>query len=163
MGKDDDLLSHADDPEEVLKNDIVHHLVSSLHISHLLDAVESALEGRWSVRGVEGESTSFVSLDEVSDIVIVRQGGGETAQSDRLLHLQTSGDSPRDETLQNKTTSVVEEMDFINDQAGDEVHDAVSLTCNNIPFLRGGYEDVSLSDLLLGQAHVSCELSHLNS
>lgn len=45
VDEDDYLLAHAENPAEVVEYDLVHDVVSSLGISHLLHAIEGTLKG----------------------------------------------------------------------------------------------------------------------
>ena len=49
MHEDDDLLSHFQDTNQVVENNIVHDVVAALSIAHLLDSVEGALQRSRSV------------------------------------------------------------------------------------------------------------------
>lgn len=118
--KDDDLLAHLQDAKKVIEDDLVHNIVSTLRISHLFHAVESALKWRGSVASVEAESPKRVRIDEFCHVQVVGKRGRKTYESDRLLVLETSGQGARDQALQDQTSLIVQQMDFIDDHAIDK-------------------------------------------
>lgn len=40
MGKNDALLAHLKDPDNIFKNNLIHYVVASLCVSHLFDTIE---------------------------------------------------------------------------------------------------------------------------
>ena len=43
VDKDNDLLAHFQDSQQIVENDVIHDIVAPVCITHLLDAVEGAL------------------------------------------------------------------------------------------------------------------------
>ena len=52
-------------------------------------------------------------------------------------------------------------MDLIKDQAVDSVHHSISFSSYHIPFLWGRNYNVSFTDFLFADAHVTSKLSYL--
>ena len=88
--EDNYLLAHAKDSHKVVKDDIIHDIVTSLSTTHLFHSVKAAFQRRRSIAGVEAESSLLVSVEEVCDVEVVRQSGRQTYEPDGLLVLEAS-------------------------------------------------------------------------
>ena len=119
VDKDDYLLAHAENAAEVLEDDLVHDVVSSLGISHLLHAIKGTLKRCRTVACVKAKRARGICIDEVGHVQVVRQRGRQTYQSDRLLKLKSSGEGAGDEALEDETSLVVKQVDLVNDHAVD--------------------------------------------
>lgn len=97
--------------------------------------------------------------------MIIGKGSGETNQTNVLVRLFHAADGPRNNALQDGTTLVVQQVDLIDD---DETHKVgvtgVGLLAgNNIPLLRRRDNDLGLSNLLLCNLGVPCELADFDT
>jgi hypothetical protein len=144
MRKNDHLLAHLQDSYHVVKDNIIHYVITSLCVTHLLNTVEGTLQRGRPETAVKRKSALAVSSDEFGNVFIVGQSSREPNDSDRFLHLHASGKSTGHKALKHETTLVVQKMNFINDQNVYQSHHAISLTSNYIPFFRGRNDDMSL-------------------
>ena len=72
MDKNNDLLAHAENSEQIVKDNVIHDVVASLGISHFLDSIEGALERCWPVGRVKAESALAVCIYKFCHVKIVR-------------------------------------------------------------------------------------------
>src|SRR5690349_16667269 len=109
----------------LLKDLCVAHIVHGLQ---LLDSLligntnELLLQRARSVRAIEVEE-ALVGIDtkEASDISVIRQGGAETDDPDVVAGLLIAAQGSAHDTLNNRTTLIVKQMDFIDTDQLDEV------------------------------------------
>lgn len=73
MHKYDDLLSHTNDSDNLMINDIVHDLISTVCITEVLDTIESAFKGSRSVARIKIECSLSIGTYELRHIFIVRE------------------------------------------------------------------------------------------
>ena len=71
MDKDDDLFTHAEDADQILEDDVVHDVVTSLSTAHFLDSIECTLEWCRSEAAIKLECSLFICINECSHIEIV--------------------------------------------------------------------------------------------
>ena len=159
MRKDDGLLAHSEHSFEIWVYDVVHDIVCSLKIAGFFDSIEATLQRCWPVARIEIECAFLICSDELGDIIVVRQCGREADNSDWLLIFQPSGDSSSYQALQDKSSTIVEQMNFIDDQTIDSVHHTISFSCHHIPLFWRGNDDMGLSNFRLADAHISSQLT----
>ncbi|RUS26118.1 hypothetical protein BC938DRAFT_471207 [Jimgerdemannia flammicorona] len=167
MHKDDDLvlLACADLLHDLVVADFVHDL-EALDGLLLRDANELLLEGARTICGVEEEESRFrIDAQEACDVLVVRERGGEPDEADDLLSLFHVAYGAGDDALEHGTAFVVQQMDLVDYDEADEVGVAAvgSLASDDIPFLRGGDDDLGFGDLLFGQLPVARELRDVDS
>ncbi|KAI6760260.1 hypothetical protein HG531_013461 [Fusarium graminearum] len=114
-----------------------------------------------SVGSVEMEEALLcVNSQEACDIFVVGEGGRQTENSDGFASLLGLTNSSADNALQYRTTVVVQQMDFIDDDKAHKIGigQVVGLSGNNIPLLGCSDNDLSLGDLLLGELAITRQL-----
>jgi len=75
MHKDNYLFTHVQHATQVLKDDIIHDVVSALGIAHFFDAVERAFQRARSVTRIESKSALLVGANEFGDVQVVGESG----------------------------------------------------------------------------------------
>jgi len=75
MRKNDHLLAHLQDSYHVVKDDIIHYVITSLCVAHLLDTVEGTLQRGRPETTVKRKSALAVSSNEFGNIFVVGQSG----------------------------------------------------------------------------------------
>jgi len=70
MNKDKDLFTHLQASNDIIKRDCIHHTVSSTEIHVLVNTIELAFQGGWSVRRIKVKSCISICSNELSNIFI---------------------------------------------------------------------------------------------
>ena len=91
-----------------------------------------------------------VHAQEIAHITIVRESGTETNNSSWFTSLLPSTNGSADKALNDRTTFIVKEVNFINDDKTDKVDVACfrRLSCDNIEFFGGCDDNLGIGNLL---------------
>jgi hypothetical protein len=124
------------------------------------------LECARAVGGIKvKEFLLLVHAEEGSDILVVRKCRRKANETDLFTCLLHPPDCPRNDSLENRPTFIVQRMSFVNNDEPNEggVACVGAFPCDNVPFLGGSDNDLGLNDLLLGHLGVPCEFSNLDA
>jgi len=100
MCKDNHLFAHSKHSCNILKDDIIHDVIAPFSIAHTFNAVKRAFQWCRSITGVKCENSFGAALDEVADVFVVGEGGGEADEADGLLVFVAGGDGSGDEAFE---------------------------------------------------------------
>ena len=101
--------------EDLLVAYLVHDLVP-LDRLLLRDADKLLLERTWTVGRVEVEKALCrVDTEESRDVLVVREGCGETHQPHILARLLHAPDRARDHRLEHWTTFIMQQVNLVDD------------------------------------------------
>lgn len=162
MNEDNHLFAHLQNPFQLIIDYLIHDLVCSVSIAVVLYAIEPTFQRSRPVARVKVESSLTISSNESRDVLIVGESSRESYNSNRLLGLCAGHHRPGNETFEDETSLVVEQMDFIDDYHIDDIHHSICLSSHDIPLLRSRDDDVCLLDLLLAHIDITGEFSHLD-
>ena len=111
------------------------------------------------------EALVGIDTQEASDVSVVGQGGTETDDTDVIASLLIATQGSAHNALNNRTTLIVKQMDFIDTDQLDEVDVAGvgGLAGDDVVLLGGCDDDLGLGNLLFCQLTITSKLSNLDS
>ena len=125
-----------------------HHALDSFFLSY---SHVNLFKRHWSVALVEiMESRLWVHTQKSCHVLVVRQSGAESDDADKLRSLLNLTDSTTDDGFEDRTTRVVQQMDFVDDDEFDQVYVSTftSLSSDDVPLFGSGHNDLCFVDLL---------------
>mmetsp|Transcript_20717 Transcript_20717/g.44182 ORF Transcript_20717/g.44182 Transcript_20717/m.44182 type:complete len:279 (+) Transcript_20717:4583-5419(+) len=171
MDEDHDLVSLSD----LLQHQVVGNLVQLDRHPHrilLQETDEGGVQWNGPVGGVEAEQVLVLDPQEARDVGVVRQRRGQANEAHGLAGGLLEAEAARHDRLDDGSSVVVEQVNFIDDDELDQLLEGVvsgsastsrRVSRHDIPFLGHCHDDVNLLQLLLRQGHVSRQLCHDDS
>lgn len=121
------------------------------------------LEGYRSISLIEHKEPSVgLNPEECSNVFVVGQCRTEGNYADELACLLNLAHSSADNSLQNRSTRVMQKMDLVDDDQFNQIDISAltRLSSDNVPLFRGCYDNLGLVNLCSSQMHISSQLSY---